>query len=75
MAFMPCNLTLSRLIEIHAERRERGRAGRQQAVDGRRMSPGTSDYIDRYEAAVDQALKKLRAIEISHPELLEAPQK
>lgn len=71
MAFKPCNHTLTHLLEIHQERRQRGRASRQSAVDGRRMQPGTADYIERYEAAVEVALKKLVEIERSHPAVLD----
>lgn len=71
MAFKPCNHSLTRLLELHQERRQRGRVARQSAVDGRRMQPGTADHIERYEAAVEVALQKLVEIERSHPQVLD----
>lgn len=71
MAFQPCNLPLNRLIEIHAEQHQRGQLSRRNAMARRAMQPGTAQYLDRYEKAVEIALKKLHAIEQTNPELLE----
>lgn len=72
--FKPCNYTLDRLAELTVENHQRAHENRRRGLQRGKLEPGFADYMDRYEAAVIEAVKKLQHIEQHHPHLLETSQ-
>lgn len=72
--FAPCNIPLSRLIARCEENKQRTHERLKQAMSRNAIKPHAAQQIEREEAAVLVALKRLADIEQQHPELLEEPQ-
>lgn len=69
--FAPCNMPLHQLVERAQQELERGKARRRDAMSRAKLHPDRAAYYDRYERALLECVKKLKAIEDTHPELLE----